>query len=393
MEKPTSVASPVRHFEDIWQTIRSVEIVAPTALVGLAYLFVLALYPLLRGYTSPTDFIHIGRFYCQCGGYPTSSVGYDGQFYYYMAVDPLHASVHMDNAPFRYQRILFSMAVWALSLGGHPALVSWWMLILNVAGTLAGTTALAALLKRHGLSPWFSLAFGLFFGQLASITHDIPDGLAAGLVVFAALAIDRGRWKEATLWLAAAGLTRETTMIFAAAFAIDALFQRRWGRAALMLSSAIPLLIWLVILHLAFGGSGLFFSSVVSKAPHIPLEGLAGIASLSPRFLITLIVIVLPGLLALAWVAREALTGAWKASPGLLLAILVTTVWLVLFLNTFTYGDLVSSTRIVIGLPLGLLLYAAVRRSRPLLWLSTPWALGAALYAVAVILGLQSVIL
>jgi hypothetical protein len=394
MEKPTEVVTQGRHLEGLWQAIRSAEIVGPTALVGLAYVFVLALYPLLQGYHSPIDFVHIGQYYC-CGDRSSSppSFGYDGQFYYYMGVNPLHASVYMDNAPFRYQRILFSVAVWILSLGGHPTLVAWWMLILNVVGTLAGTAALAVLLKRHGLSPWFSLAFGLFFGQFASITHDVPDGLAASLVVFAALAIDRGRWIAAALWLAAAGLTRETTMIFAAAFAVDALFQRRWGRAALLLSSAIPLIIWLVILHLIFGGTGLFFSTVVSKAPNIPLAGLAGIASPSPRFFITLMVIVLPGLLTLAWVAREVLTKRWQASPGLLLALVITTVWLVLFLNAFTYGDLASSTRIVIGLPLGWMLYAAARGSRPLLWLATPWTLGVALYAIAVIVGLQSIIL
>jgi hypothetical protein len=309
-----------------------------------------------------------------------------------MAVDPLHAAAHIDNAPFRSQRILFSVVVWALSLGGQPGLVAWWLLIVNVVGTLAGTAALAVLLQRRGLSPWFSLAFGLFFGQFASITHDVPDSLAAGLVVFAALAIDRGRWKEAALWLAAAGLTRDTTMIFAAAFAIDALMQRRWGRAALLLSSAIPLVIWLIVLRVAFGTSGLFVSTVISKAPKIPFAGLAGDAGLSPRFLITLLVIVIPGILALVWVAHEIATGKWRASPGLLFAVVLTVVWLVIFLNAFTYSDLASSTRIVIGLPLGWLLYAAVRRSRALLWLASPWGLGVLFYAIAVVIPLQSII-
>lgn len=390
MGRSASAASPLRRVEALWQTHRVTAIIAPTLLVGLAYLFVLALYPLLRGYTGPLDYAHIGQHFC-CGGDPTS-VGYDGQFFYYIAVNPLHANLHMDNPAFRYQRILFSAVVWVLSLGGTPSLAPWWLLVVNVLGTLAGTAALALLLQRRGLSPWFSLSFGLYFGQFAAITHDVPDGLAAGLVIFAALAIDRGRWKEAALWLAAAGLTRETTMIFAAAFAIDALAQRYWSRAALLLSSAIPLILWLIFLWLVFGKSGLFFSSVVSKAPRIPLAGLASIAGASPRFLITLLVIALPGVLALCWVAREIATKKWRASPGLLFAIVLTVVWLVLFLNAFTYGDLASSTRIVIGLPLGWLLYAAVRRSRTLVWLATPWTLGVLLYAIAVIIPLQSII-
>ncbi len=391
MGRPASVASPLRRLEALWQMKGVTAILTPTILVGLAYLLVLALYPLLRGYTSPLDFVHIGQRFC-CGGDPTSW-GYDGQFFYYMATDPLHAGLHMDNPPFRYQRILFSMIVWALSLGGHAALVPWWMLIVNVLGTLAGTTALAILLQRRGLSPWFSLPFGLYFGQFASITHDVPDGFAAGLVVCAALAIDRGRWKEAALWLAAAGLVRDTTMIFAAAFAIDALLvQRNWRRAALLLSSALPLITWLIVLWQAFGKSGLFFSSVISKAPKIPLAGLIGIAGPSPRFLITLLVIAIPGALALCWVTYEIIKKQWRVSPGLLFAIVLTVGWLVIFLNAFTYGDLASSTRIVIGLPLGWILYAAVQRSRALLWLATPWSAGVGLYVLAVLIPLQSII-
>jgi hypothetical protein len=366
------------------------KLLAPVALVGLIYLLILALYPILHGYTSPTDFIHIGWYYCHCAAKGPS--GYDGQFYYYMAVDPLHASVHMDNAPYRYQRILFSMAVWALSLGGRPELVAWWLLILNVVGALAGTTALALLLERRGLSPWFSLAFGLYFGQLASITHDVPDGLAAGFVVFAALAADRERWKEAALWLAIASLTRETTLIFAAAAALDALVLRRWGRAALMLAAGVPLLLWLLTLRLLFGQTGLFFSGVVSGAPKIPFAGARSIASASPRFIITLVVIILPALLALAWAVREVLRKTWRSSPGLLFAVLIS-VGLVIFLNSFTYSDLASSTRVTIGLSLCWLLYAAARQSRPLLRLASPWALGAGFYAFAVVMSLQSIII
>lgn len=390
MEKSSRLAPSLRQVEEASQASQIKAILAPTLLVGLAYLFILALYPLLRGYTSPLDFAHIGQYFC-CGG-PKSSVGYDGQFFYYMAVDPLHAGAHMDSAPFRYQRILFSLVVWVLSLGGQATLAAWWVVILNVLGTLAGTAGLALLLQRKGLSPWFSLAFGLYFGQFASITHDVPDGVAAALIIFAALSVDRERLIEATLWLAAAGLTRETSMIFAGAFALDALFQRRWKLAALLLSSAVPLIIWLIYLWQTFGKTGLFASTAVRAAAKLPLAGLLHIAGASPRFLITIVVIVIPAAFALGWMAREIITKQWRASPGLLCAIAITIVWLVIFLNATIYGDLVSSTRIVIGLPLGWLLYAALRRSRPLLWLAAPWALGVVLYAIAVYIPLDSII-
>ena len=359
------------------------------AVAALVYLIIFALFPLFHGYTSPLDFAHIGQHFC-CD--PTSkSYGYDGQFYYYIATDPLHASIHMDFAPYRYQRIFYPMVVWALSLGGNASLAAWWLLLLNVLGALAGTAALAVLLQRRGLSPWFSLIFAFYFGQLAAITHDVPDSLAATFIVFAALAADREQWKTCAFWLAIAGLTRETTLVFAAGAAVNALFEKRPWRAALLLSAALPLILWLIALRLIFGETGLFFSGVVSQTPKIPFAGFVTIPIASPRFLITLVVLVIPALAALAWIIREVARGTWRAAPGWLLVLLVN-VALVIFLNDFTYSDLASSSRVTIGVSLAWLLYAIARRSQRLLWLATPWALGAAIYAVAVIAHLQSII-
>lgn len=374
---------------NIWQTPETIRLLKVTALTALVYLFIFALFPLLRGYTSPLTFAHVGQFFC-CAGSPKSK-GYDGQFYYYIALNPLHATHHMDDAPYRYQRIFYPLAVWALSLGGNAGLASWWLL-LNVLGALAGTAALAVLLQRRGLSPWFSLAFGLYFGQLAAMTHDVPDGLAVSFVVFAALAADQERWKTCVCWLALAGLTRETTLLFAAGAAINALFEKRPGRAALVLSAALPLVLWLVALRLIFGKTGLFFSGVVSQTPRIPFAGFATILAASPRLFITLIVLVIPALIALGWMIYEVIRHTWRAAPGWLFVLLVN-IGLVIFLNDFTYGDLTSSSRVTIGLSLAWLLYAIARKSRALLWLSTPFALGAALYALAVVTHVQSIII
>ncbi len=394
MQKPALVEHPLSQPGMLQRLARQREIIWPTVVVGLVYLLVLALYPLLRGYTSSLDYAHIGLFFC-CGGQggPHASYGYDGQFYYYIATNPLHAHVQMDDPAYRYHRILYPMVVWALSLGGNPALVPWLLLIVNFVGMLAGTAALAVLLRRHGLSPWFSLAFGLYFGQFASLTHDVPDGLAVALVALAALALDRERWKEALFWLAAAGLTRETALIFAGGAALNLLFQKQPVRAALMLCAGIPCMLWFLALWLIFGETGLFFSGaqVLGSASSLPFAGLLGRAGLSARFALTLLVIVIPALLALGWIAREVLKKQWQAVPGWLFVILAH-IWLVVFLNSFVYSDLASSSRVIIGLPLAWLLYASCRGSRPLAWLASPWVLGGALYAGAVIINLQSII-
>jgi hypothetical protein len=381
-------AAWVRSLVIFWQKTNTDRLLKPVAVTAVAYLILLALFPLLLGYTSPLDFAHLGYHFCQCPA--KAAIGYDGQFYYYMAVDPVHASSHMDSAPYRYQRIFYPLAVWALSLGGQASLAAWWLLLLNVLGALAGTAALAVLLQRRGLSPWFSLIFGLYFGQFAAITHDVPDGLAASFVVFAALAADREHWKTCAFWLAIAGLTRETTLLFAAGAALNALFQKRPGRAGLLLSAAVPEALWLVALRLIFGKTGLSFSGA-KVASSTPFAGFASIPVGSPRFLITLVVLIIPAVVALIWIAREVARRTWKAAPGWLFVTLVSA-GLVIFLNNLVYDDLASSSRVTISLSLGWLLYASARGERVLLWLASPWALSAALYALAVVTHLQSII-
>jgi hypothetical protein len=405
MHSVEAVPASASWVQRLWLNPQARAIGAPTAVVGLAYVLVLALYPLLHHYTSPLDFAHIGTFFC-C--HTSSGYGYDGQFYYYIAADPLHAMRDMVpiDVSHRYQRIFYPLVVWLLSFGGQPALVPWMLLAVNTLGTLAGTTALAALLSRRGLSPWFSLAFGLYFGQFAAITHDVPDSLAAALVVLAALALDQQRWKTACFWLAAAALTRELMLVFVAAAALDALVARaseqsapwltRLGRAALLLGAALPTLLWYVFLVRVFGKNTSNFSIPTSAGQihqQVSRIGFLEVAGFNPRFLILCGVLLLPGLVALVWALREVFINRWWVAPGLLLVVLAHVYFFTLQSNTFPSADLISSTRVSVGFPLAWLLYAIARNSRVLLWMAAPWALGVVLFVVAVILGFQSIII
>src|SRR4051794_19622970 len=65
-------------------------------------------------------FVHRGTVFSE--GNPAGTRGYDGQFYYYTAVDPWTASQHMDNAAFRLQRIFYPLIIMAVSLGQKDVL-------------------------------------------------------------------------------------------------------------------------------------------------------------------------------------------------------------------------------------------------------------------------------
>src|SRR5690349_2063764 len=59
---------------------------------------------------------------------PTGGTGYDGQFYLYIALDPLHARGYLDVPAYRYARPLYPLAARALALGRKGA-VPWTLLL------------------------------------------------------------------------------------------------------------------------------------------------------------------------------------------------------------------------------------------------------------------------
>lgn len=57
--------------------------------------------------------------------------GYDGQFYYYLAVDPANARFYMDSPGYRYLRPVYPAAARALALGFREA-IPWTLLLVNL---------------------------------------------------------------------------------------------------------------------------------------------------------------------------------------------------------------------------------------------------------------------
>jgi hypothetical protein len=164
--------------------------------------------------------------------FPTN--GYDGQFYYRLALDPanLHHSafgITMD-APFRMQRIGYPALAWLASLGQHAwvpvALVVVNVLALSAIGLVGGMLARGS--GRHAL--WGLLLAG-YFGFFISVGCDLTEPVAAACLLGAVLAYRRGRPVLAGLLFAYGALTRETVMIVPLALAVTRLIATVRGRA------------------------------------------------------------------------------------------------------------------------------------------------------------------
>lgn len=154
--------------------------------------------------------------------------GYDGQFVYYLALDPAKARYYVDAPAYRYQRILFPLLA-RFAAFAQPSVVPWTMLIINWLAVGGGVVALGAWLRRKGVSPWFALIYGVYPGMLIALQRDLTEPVAYGFVALAIYLFDFGG-RRGLIWSAIAfglaALARETTLVFALLFGLSILAGR-----------------------------------------------------------------------------------------------------------------------------------------------------------------------
>lgn len=182
-----------------------------------------------RGF-NPGAFVVAGDQYTDAARVPIpverNSAGYDGQFYYRLALNPFTnqwsaRGIRLDVPTYRQQRIFFPLVAWALSLGYAKA-IPWVLLIINIAalGLLAWSSA--SLVEDSGANGWWSAAVWLYPGWILSMTRDCAEILEVALLVTAALAVRRHRTAIGTVIATCAILTKETAMLAIAALAVAA---------------------------------------------------------------------------------------------------------------------------------------------------------------------------
>lgn len=154
--------------------------------------------------------------------------GYDGQFYYRLALDPADLSktafgITLD-AGFRIQRIGLSVLSWLASAGQHQ-LVPDAEIGVNLAAlvVLAGLGGLIA--KDAGRHAAWGLLVAGYWGFLFSIGRDLPEVVASCFLVGGLVALRRDRSFLAGALFACAVLTLETTLDVVIAVALVSIVQ------------------------------------------------------------------------------------------------------------------------------------------------------------------------
>jgi len=235
------------------------------AIFGLAIMlayFAASLPMLVRGGFDPSIFIVAGDRFVAAAETPPHihvhphSDGYDGQFYYRLALAPLSTApviygVTFDHPAWRMQRILLPLFARAVAFG-HAAAMPAALFAVNLTALFA-IGWLAMLLANAGSFPLaVPVAITVWPGFFVALTHDTTEILAAALILGAIAAWNSRRTAIASILLTLATLTRETAVLLAAGLLAAALLRaaraprdkRQWRDAAWIAASTLPFLIW-----------------------------------------------------------------------------------------------------------------------------------------------------
>ncbi len=202
-------------------------------ITATAYLVFIGLRLTLHGF-DPTFFITAGDQFCNADLVPDkmiiaeNSAGYDGQFYYRLALDPFTSKVsdfgiRLDHPPYRQQRILYPLLVWLVSFG-HVNYAPFFLIAVNfgalcLIGWFGG--AYAQVMKRHAL---WGLAFSLYPGFILTLARNLTEIFEVSLLMGCLLFVRKERQILATIFLTLAVFAKETALFLSVGFFFSYLF-------------------------------------------------------------------------------------------------------------------------------------------------------------------------
>ncbi len=150
--------------------------------------------------------------------------GYDGVWFYRLASDPFSTAtktygIQFDNPAYRRQRILYPLLVHIASLGR----VEWvpaMLVAVNVAALLVLAFVAAQLSRHFGAHALWGVIAPLYPGFVTTISGDLSEIVQCMFLLSAIHAVQKRRSFIAAALLTCAVLTRETSIVLAAALLV-----------------------------------------------------------------------------------------------------------------------------------------------------------------------------
>lgn len=193
------------------------------------------------------------------------SDGFDGQYYYMMALNPTLENLHV-GANF-LQRILYPVLVKILSLNYAPVFPAVFIMV-NLASILCSSWALMRLLKKYNANLNLVYLWAFNVGFLLSITRNLTEPLMICFIALMVLSFEKGKHWQASIFLSLALLARELAITVYAAMLLYFLIKLDFKKVLIYALSIIPLSIWEIILIYKTGIIPLVLSSyALSRLP------------------------------------------------------------------------------------------------------------------------------
>jgi hypothetical protein len=353
---------------------RRVPVMIATAITLLCSVILCSLV-LVTHQGDPVTFAHIGTLFTNRTAAqpdPTITVGYDGQFVYYIARDGAAALPLIDGPSLRFQRILLPIAARALAFA-QPALVPWALLAINLIAHAAGAGLMAYLLLPSRVPAVLGgLTYGLWIGILFAVRLNLTEVLCFALGLAAIVMYQKSQFRLTIVLLMLSTLSKEIGLVFAAGLALHAFFQGNRAWSVLIFGAPLLLLLsWWGVLRLMFGDVPTQYPA--ARLELVPFRGAFTADTDALELGMLLIWLIIPAVILLAMAARTVYqTRALSLSTALILPM----IGFCATLSTGTWGDPAAAYRVAMPIVIGGLLLTAEHYPRwfkPFcgLWLSS----------------------
>ncbi len=211
--------------------------------------------------------------------------GYDGQFYYRLAINPLSKKIvgdciRFDSPAYLQQRILFPLLGWIVSLG-NPEVVPWALILLNYAGLCAIAYFGALLAQSAARHAAWGLVLALYPGFIFSFSRDLTEIVASAFLLAGLFMMRESRGALAAACFSLSVLARETTLIVPSVVLLTSARRGRTrGWVSRTLCYAIPLAVYAMWrMHLNSVWATVFPLQVFDGAIGWPFSGIAALWS------------------------------------------------------------------------------------------------------------------